>query len=124
MLLHLMTVGEWVAWRADEPYSPPSLATEGFVHCTGDDTTLLAVANRFYASVADDMVVVGLDPDALGAEVRWEAPAHPDGSPAAPDARRFPHVYGPLVRHAVREVRPVERDAAGGFLGFGAPLPR
>ena len=35
-------------------YEPASLTTEGFVHCTGDDDTLLAVANRFYAAVDDD----------------------------------------------------------------------
>ena len=66
------------SWRDGGGYEPPSLAAEGFVHCTGDDDLMLAVANRFYAG-AGDLVVVTLDDARLTSEVRWEAPAHPDG---------------------------------------------
>ena len=34
-------------------YAPGSLATEGFVHCSGDDETLLRVANAFYRRLED-----------------------------------------------------------------------
>ncbi|HKA03111.1 MAG TPA: DUF952 domain-containing protein [Acidimicrobiales bacterium] len=116
MILHLMQRDEWDGWRADGPYSPASLATEGFVHCTGDDQLMLAVANRFYAA-AGEMVVVTLDETRLASELRWEAPAHPDGSPPATTEPRFPHVYGPLDGAAVIDVRRLRRQGET-FVGY------
>lgn len=118
MLLHLLAEADWERVRGAGSYAPESLAVEGFVHCTGDDTTMLAVANRFYADATDDLVVLGIEAAALTSAVVWEAPAHPDGSPAGPDEPRFPHVYGPLDLTAVREVRRLRRDTGGRFVGF------
>jgi len=123
VILHLLTATDWSRLRSDTTLSPASLATEGFVHCTGDDDTLLAVANRFYTTVDETMVVISLDVARLTASVKWEPPAHPDGRAAAPDDPLFPHVYGPLELAAVRVVRSAERTPEGTFTGFGAPLP-
>lgn len=119
MILHLLPESTWHAVRARETYVPESLETEGFVHCTGDDPTLLAVANRFYAEVAEPMVVLTLDESLLAAEVRWESPAHPDGRAPSGDEPLFPHVYGPLEIAAVAEVRTMQRDPAGRYLTIG-----
>jgi len=119
MILHLMPLDEWRAWRDGGPYEPASLDTDGFVHCTGDDVRLLEVANRFYADV-DALVAVSLDPDRLTPEVKWEPPAHPDGSAAGSDETLFPHVYGPLDRDAVTGVRRLAR-VDGRFAGY-APM--
>jgi len=116
MILHLMRLDEWRAWRDGGPYEPASLATEGFVHCTGDDVMLLDVANRFYGDV-DALVAVALDPARLTHEVKWEGPAHPDGSAPAAEAPLFPHVYGPLDREAVTGVRRLAR-VDGRFAGY------
>jgi uncharacterized protein (DUF952 family) len=119
LILHLMTLDAWHGWRPGERYAPASLDIEGFVHCTAGDDLMLDVANRFYAG-RYDLVVVTLDTTVLGSDVRWEPPAHPDGSaPAdAVDAPRFPHVYGPLEREAVVGVRRVTRDGDGRFSGY------
>src|SRR4051812_25312763 len=109
-----MGVAAWRAWEAGGDYEPPSLAGEGFVHCTAGDDLMLQVANRFYG-VDDDLVAVALDADLLTSEVRWEAPAHPDGAAAADDEPRFPHVYGRLDRRAVVGARRLVRDEAGRF---------
>lgn len=122
MLLHLVLAAEWSRISSSQMYEPPSLTIEGFVHCTGDDETMLAVANRFYAGVDDEFVVLGLDPAALTSAVIWERPAHPDGSPAEPGEPEFPHVYGPLDLAAVSDVRRLVRDGNRRFIGF-APLP-
>src|SRR5207248_7114877 len=91
VILHLMPVAAWEAWRDDRRgYEPPSLATEGFVHCTGDDDLMLVVATRFYAGEAGDLVVVTLDEARLTSEVRWEAPAHADGSAPSGGEPVFP----------------------------------
>ena len=111
MILHLMPGPAWEVWRDGGGYDPPSLAAEGFVHCTGDDQLMLAVANRFYASDPDELVVVTLDEARLTSEVRWEPPAHPDGRPSTGTEPFFPHVYGPLDRDAVLAVRRLVRSS-------------
>jgi hypothetical protein len=115
-----MPTAAWLAWAAGGSYEPASLATEGFVHCTAGDELMLAVANRFYGAT-DDLVAVALETERLTSEVRWEAPAHPDGTAAGADEPHFPHVYGPLDRDAVVGARRVVRDAGGRFSGY-APM--
>ncbi|HEY1280324.1 MAG TPA: DUF952 domain-containing protein [Acidimicrobiales bacterium] len=117
MILHLMTRPQWEEWRDGGAYDPPSLAAEGFVHCTGDDSLMLTVANRFYASEPDDFVVVTLDEARLTGVVRWEAPAHPDGAAPTGSEPMFPHVYGPLDRAAVIGVRRLVRSGTR-FVGY------
>jgi uncharacterized protein (DUF952 family) len=108
-ILHLVPEAVWRGVRRDRPWAPQSLTDEGFVHCTGDDDLLLVVANRFYADAPGPLVALTLAVDRLGSEVRWEAPAHPDGSAVADDDPRFPHVYGPIDPRAVTAVRRVVR---------------
>ena len=117
MILHLMPRPAWATWRDGGRYDPPSLATEGFVHCSADDDVMLAVANRFYAHEPDELVVVTLDEARLTSAVRWEAPAHPDGGAPTDGQPLFPHVYGPLDRDAVVAVRRLVR-ADGRFAGY------
>jgi uncharacterized protein (DUF952 family) len=39
------------------------------------------------------------------------------------DERRYPHIYGPLERHAVRLVNRIERAPDGTFVAVGEPAP-
>jgi uncharacterized protein (DUF952 family) len=119
MLLHLMSGADWSAVQRLGTIAPASLESEGFVHCCGDDGQLLAVANRFYRGLDDEVAVLEIDAAELVSEVRWEAPAHPDGSPAADDEPEFPHVYGPIPVGAVRSVRWLIRATAGGYAAIG-----
>jgi uncharacterized protein (DUF952 family) len=114
VILHLVAADEWARGASEELYVAPSLATEGFIHCTGDPQTLLAVANALYRDAEGEMVVLEVDETLLASEVRWEAaaPAPPPG--VAADVR-FPHVYGPIERAAVVRVRPLRRDPTGAF---------
>ena len=122
MILHLLDAATWDAVREDRTYSPASLASEGFVHCTGDRDTLLVVANSFYRGAPGDHVALEIDEDALSSEVRWEAPAHPDRRAPSTDKPHFPHVYGPLDLSAVRRVIPMTRSADGAFIGYDEPI--
>ena len=110
VILHCFTPQEWAEAEATGVISPPSLTTEGFVHCSTDEQ-IDGVLERFYADV-DDVVVAEVDLHRLAylapdSEVRWEAPAHPDGSPntAAEAHQRFPHVYGPIPLAAITTTR-------------------
>lgn len=116
MIHHLVAASDWRA-AGPRTYTPPSLASEGFVHCAGDLATVLDVANRFYRDVPGEVLVLDLAEERLSAPVRWEAPAHPDGSPAEHDAPSFPHVYGPIDLCAVVDVRRFVRDPDGTYLG-------
>lgn len=105
-VLHLISEADLATADATGVIAPDSLRTEGFVHCCTDQQ-VTGVISRFYAG-RSDLWVLTLDAEALGdAELRWEAPAHPDGSPnnEAEAADRFPHVYGPIATDAVVDRR-------------------
>ena len=55
-----------------------------------------------------DVLLLVLDPDRLGVEVRWEPGTHGE-------AMLFPHAYGPLPLAAVREVLSYRPDPDGHF---------
>ena len=111
-LLHLLPLSTLRSNRT-APVAEPG--AEGFVHCSPDVATTVAVANTLYRDSDEQLVAVELDPDLLSAPVHWEAP-----SPAPPagvrDATLFPHVYGPVERSAIVGVRYARRTVDGTFL--------
>jgi uncharacterized protein (DUF952 family) len=70
--------------------------TDPFVH--GCDEAQIEFVYRSYFSGETDVLALGLDPTRLDAETRYEP-----GSRGEP--QRFPHVYGPIHRADVVEVR-------------------
>ncbi|MFE7412821.1 DUF952 domain-containing protein [Streptomyces laurentii] len=102
MLLHLVLLDDWSA-DPDRPYAPPSLADEGFTHCSPDEPMILANADRYFRDAPGALLVLVLDEARLRSEVRWE------------ESRGvlFPHVHGPVDRDAVTAVLEVRRDADG-----------
>lgn len=105
---HLTPAARWHARRPDDPVVAPSLATEGFVHCTDGVDEMVATANRFYRDEPGEFVVLTIDLDGAGSPWRYE------------DERRiYPHVYGPIDAAAVVAATPIPRAADGTFLPFG-----
>lgn len=109
LTLHLVGREPWQAADPGQPYRHPSLDTEGFIHCTDGDEEMARTANRHYAGQAGPFVVLTIDLDRAGSAWRYDDP----GSP-------YPHVYGPIDRTAILEVRPMPRAADGTFLPPGA----
>lgn len=107
MIFHITTRAAWQA--ASDVYTAPSLAAVGFIHASARDQ-LLRVANALYAG-QPDLIVLVIDPDALTADLRWEAP-EPDDPHAA---ERFPHIYGPLNTDAVVQVVDLPAGPDGTF---------
>ena len=66
------------AWQAAQPlgeYEAPSLAEEGFIHCSIDEAQLLRVAERLYQGRRDLQVVdVDVENWARGSSMRSVAP--------------------------------------------------
>lgn len=116
-MLHLVTEAEWGAVQLAGWIAPPSLDTDGFVHCTDGDEMMLGVANRFYGSIAETVLALTIDESRLSATVVREPPAHPDGRAAQPGEPLFPHVYGPVEVSAVAGVRRLVRED-GMYVGY------
>jgi len=112
MILHIASRRDWLAARQTGEYRAPSLASEGFIHCS-TERQVIAVANALYRG-RNDLVLLVVDETRLRSEVRWEAPA---GSPAEgiSPSDLFPHVYGAINNEAVASVLDLEPDSAGMF---------
>lgn len=116
MLFHLVPLDDWLR-DPDRPYTPTSLAEEGFVHCSPDEPTVLAVADAFYRDVPSPLMVLLIEEDALDARVLWEEP-DPAPPPGCAPGTRFPHIYGPVNRTAVAGMLEVQRDGTGHAVGL------
>ena len=101
---HLTPVEAWAAAPDGDPFRAASLEDEGFVHLTHRMADLVAVANTFYRDDPRPHVVLTIDLASLDAPWRY------DGD------ERYPHVYGPIDRPAIGEVRPIPRSPDGEFL--------
>jgi len=82
--------------------APVDLA-DGFIHFSALDQVRETAARHF--SGADDLLLIAVDPDALGSGLRWE--------PSRGGAL-FPHLYGSLPISAVRSVAVLPRRPDGG----------
>jgi uncharacterized protein (DUF952 family) len=107
LILHITSKTAWQSAQQAGEYSAPSLATEGFIHCS-TAAQVVAVAERFYAGQRG-LVLLVLDSKRIQPEVRYEA-----GSDK-PD-EMFPHIYGPLNLDAVTRVLDFEPDLTGNWI--------
>jgi uncharacterized protein (DUF952 family)/GNAT superfamily N-acetyltransferase len=102
MILHLLSRKSWIEAQEVGQLIAPSVAIEGFAHCSTEHQ-MVEVANKYYRGTRD-MVLLNIDPDKLTSPLKFEPPAHLDGSPALPHEPLFPHIYGPINLDAVSEV--------------------
>jgi uncharacterized protein (DUF952 family) len=98
---HLVACSAWEAC-VGPTYSAPSLATEGFIHCSAAEQ-VAGSANRFYAR-QDALVLLEIDTAKLTCPLRDEP---------SKSGELFPHIYGPIPREAVVRVHTLERGADG-----------
>lgn len=112
MILHITSKQDWSDAQANGEYIAPSLATEGFIHCSTNKQAL-HVANAFYRG-RKDLVLLVVDESRLKPELKWEAPAGPPADNIS-EADLFPHLYGPLNLDAVASVLDFQPDSDGGW---------
>jgi uncharacterized protein (DUF952 family) len=94
-------------------YDAPSLASEGFIHCS-TQSQVLPVARKFYAHQRG-LVLLEIDPSRLTAALKWEAPSDSVSPAGVPQGESFPHVYGAINQDAVVKVWDFEPDENGEF---------
>lgn len=102
MIYHVALAADLAAARVQGDYRVSSvgrtLEEEGFIHASRPDQ-LPGVLDRFYAGVAEPLVLLHVDERLLTSPVVVE--------------NGFPHVYGPIDLAAVVEAVPLARDAQG-----------
>ena len=106
LTLHLVPEEAWDARDPRAPYLPAAYAADGFVHCTDGDAPMVDVANRFYADDPRPFLLLTVDLDRTGSPWRFDDPGE-----------LYPHVYGPIDPASVVDVRRMERDLDGRFIG-------
>jgi uncharacterized protein (DUF952 family) len=102
-ILHITTDTAWADARRDGQLVTPSLAEEGFIHCS-THAQVEATANRIFRG-SGDLLLLELDPAKLTAPLKWER--------ATDVGDEFPHIYGPLNLDAVVGTRPLREGADG-----------
>ena len=104
IIYHLTSREEWAAAQTAGEYEAPSLADEGFIHCSGDDEQTLRVVERLYAGVSG-LLVLDIDTEKLTSEVKREISAR--------SGEMYPHVYGKINLGSIVTVRYVTLGSDG-----------
>ena len=105
VIYHIATADAWAAAQTAGEYEAPSLADEGFIHCSGDEAQTLRVVERLYSGVTG-LIVLDVDVIRLKAEVKRE----PSRS-----GEIYPHIYGKINLDAVVRVRDLTVDSDGRY---------
>lgn len=102
MIYHIVPEPEFLDCFNGDVYIPPSLAECGFVHCALRES-VVPVANDFFATLTDKLLLLEIDPARLDAEVKYEsaAPVDDGGTSHLDSAAVFPHIYGPVNSAAI-----------------------
>ena len=106
-LTYHLTSLEWWERETGDALTAPSLADEGFIHCTDGAAAMVATANRHYRDDPRPFVILTLDLERVGSPWRIDDPG-----------RIYPHVHGPIDRTAIIAAVPAPRDEDGRFLPF------
>ena len=105
-VFHLAVASEWETAQVAGDYRVSTrgvtLEQEGFLHASFAHQWE-GVRERYYADVADPLVLLEIDPDLLDVPLVVETPEGADEA--------FPHIYGPLPVAAVVDARPVPARA-------------
>jgi uncharacterized protein (DUF952 family)/uncharacterized glyoxalase superfamily protein PhnB len=110
ILFHIARRRDWDAAQRVGAYRIRTLDQEGFIHLSFA-RQVRGTAERFYADVSDQLVLLSIDPSKLTASVVIE--------PGTGTEELFPHLYGELALDAVRRVISYAADADRRF----APAP-
>jgi uncharacterized protein (DUF952 family) len=113
VIYHIVAREDWDTAVAAGSYRPPSLTSQGFVHCSTREQ-VVETANRFFRG-QDGLVLLCIETSRLRAPLRFDPPDMP-GDTKEGTQGLFPHVYGPLNPDACVRVLPLPARADGSFV--------
>lgn len=98
----------------DELYTPSCLSESGFIHCALR-SSVIPVANDFFAETTEKLLVLKIDPQKLESALRYEAaePITGSGTSHLDSASEFPHIYGPVNSSAIIGIATLQKSAEG-----------
>jgi uncharacterized protein (DUF952 family) len=109
VVFHIALASDWKEAQGDGEYRVSTLGRSldevGFIHASSSRDQVLGVASAFYGNVAERLVLLTVDVDRVGSDVRDEFVGE---EPVA-----FPHVYGPIPVSSVTAVAELRRDRDG-----------
>ena len=104
LIFKIVPRAEWEATSGDYHGSAHDQA-DGFMHFS-TAAQLSETLRRYYAG-HNDLILVAVDVNALGAALKWEY--------SSSRGEDFPHLYGPLSCDAMKWARPITKDVDGNF---------
>jgi uncharacterized protein (DUF952 family) len=111
LIYHMCRAEEWRAAETAGRYAGSTQdAADGFIHFSTAAQIVESAAK--HRAGQDGLVLIAVDPAALGEGLRWEA---------SRGGQLFPHLYGALPITAVRRVTPLPLGADGRHIF--PPLP-
>ncbi len=103
LIYHLTYKNAWESAKPTGEYAAPSLAEEGFIHCSKDIPQLIKVAARLYPGETNLMVL----------DVELNKLIAPLKSEPSRSGEIYPHIYGKLNVDAVVQERTLKVGADG-----------
>ena len=94
IIYHICTVSEWKDQNNSEYYMHKSIENEGFIHCSFKHQ-IKGVMERYFEDQKDLLLLI-IDSDKITHELKIEK---------APIGDSFPHIYGPLNKSAILEIK-------------------
>jgi uncharacterized protein (DUF952 family) len=94
IIYHVTTAEAWNAAQQKGQYESPSLAREGFIHCS-EANQVAGVLDRYFAGQTN-LVKLVIDTEALTSRLVYDW--------STSNEETYPHVYGPINTNAVKEV--------------------
>ena len=104
-IFHITKRGEWERAQREGIYRTPTLASEGFIHCSRS-YQVIRVANTLFRGQMG-LVLLEIDTRQVRAEIRYE---NCEGG-----QELFPHIYGALDPGSVVRVLALEPGEDGSF---------
>jgi uncharacterized protein (DUF952 family) len=104
-IFHITKRAEWERAEREGIYQTPTLASEGFIHCSRSDQ-VIRIANALFTGQTG-LVLLEIDTRQVGAEIRYE---NCEGGQEV-----FPHIYGALNLDSVVRVVALEPGEDGSF---------
>ena len=105
MIYHIVKEKDYRSRNDGKQYLPWNFDENGFVHCALE-TSVLPVANDYYANVEEKLLLLRIEPLMLKSQTKYE-PALPEKGMSTLHVNSspvFPHVYGPIDNSAVNGI--------------------
>ncbi|MDF1696918.1 MAG: DUF952 domain-containing protein [Saprospiraceae bacterium] len=93
-IYHICTNEAWQTQFSSDEYVHESLFTEGFIHCSSE-SQVEGVLDRYFKGQSD-LIVLIIDTTKIIPPLKYEK---------APIGQYFPHIYGPINKNAIIEIK-------------------